>query len=92
MGDNERGGRPSDFPFPSTLKKSYEESEKELLASVKEKVLRGNSLSEILETVFKTFGDILTFDRMALAFLEDDGKRLVCKFARTKYKTVYMKE
>jgi len=92
MGDNERGDRASDFPFPSTLKKSYEESERELLSTVKERVLRGNSLSEILETVFKTFGDILTFDRMALAFLEEDGKRVVCKFARTKYKTVYMKE
>jgi len=92
MGDDERGDRPSDFPFPSTLKKSYEESERELLSTVKERVLRGNSLSEILETVFNTFGDILTFDRMALAFLEEEGKRVVCKFARTKYKTVYMKE
>lgn len=92
MGDNERRDRSSDFPFPSTLKKSYEESEKELLATVKERVLRGNSLSEILEAVFNTFGDILTFDRMALAFLEEDGKRVVCKFARTKYRTVYMKE
>lgn len=82
----------SDFPFPSSLRKSYEESERELLSSVKEKVLKGNSLSEILETVFNTFGDILTFDRMALAFLEEEGKRLVCKYVRTKYSTVYVKE
>lgn len=93
MGNDEKEDRTSsDFPFPSTLKKSYEESEKELLSTVKERVLRGNSLSEILETVFWTFGDILSFDRMALAFLEEDGKRVVCKFVRTKYQTIYMKE
>lgn len=93
MRDDERGNRSSsDFPFPSSLRKSYEESEAKLLATVKERVLRGNSLNEILETVFRTFGDILTFDRLALAFLEEDGKRLVCKFVRTKYQTVYVKE
>jgi signal transduction histidine kinase len=93
MAEDRRDGKfSSDFPSPPSLSKSYEELEKDLLEKIQEKVLSNFSLNDILETVFNSFGDILTFDRLALAFIENDGKRAICRFVRAKYSPVYVKE
>jgi signal transduction histidine kinase len=93
MDDRERGRiSGSDFPAPLSLQESLSQYEKETLDKIRVKVMSGYSLNDILNAVFESFGDFLTFDRMALAFLEEDGKRVVCKFVKTKYNPVYLKE
>jgi len=89
---NGGGNSGSDFPAPLALQESLNQLERQTLDKIRVKVLSGHSLNEILNAVFESFGDIFTFDRMALAFLEEDGKRVVCKFVKTKYSPVYLKE
>lgn len=89
--NNDEGVGP-DFPPPHELKKSYEEIERELIKDIEDKVFKGQSIKEILDTVFDSFSDILSYDRLALAFLEEEGKRVVCKYVKTKYNPVYLNE
>jgi signal transduction histidine kinase len=93
MDDRERGRiSGSDFPAPLALQDSLSQIEHDTLDKIRVKVLSGHSLNEILNAVFESFPDIMSFDRMALAFLEEEGKRVVCKFVKTKYTPIYLKE
>ena len=56
--------------------------EKEILDTVNQKVAGEASLDDLLEFLFDTIPDLYPCDRIGLAFLEDEGRRIVSQKSR----------
>lgn len=51
---------------------------------VTEKINAGRTLDEVLDQVFEEFSDLLPYDRIGLALLEEEGRLVVARWARSK--------
>ncbi len=62
------------------------------LAEVTEKVNAGLVLKEVLDFVYESFETLIPYDRIGLALLEADGRRLRARWARSKAPTLEITE
>lgn len=69
-----------------TLERKFEELT--ALARVTEQVNAGLLLDEVLEKVYASFRSFIPYDRIGFALLEDDGRMLRARWARTESKTL----
>ena len=71
---------------------SFSETEKSILESINLKVAGGNTLAQILDFVFEETKKLIPCDRMDVAFLEDNNRRMVLHSVKTVYSTVLLKK
>ncbi len=64
--------------------------EKKVLDTVNQKVAGEVSLDDLLEFLFDTIPDLYPCDRIGLAFLEDDGRRIVSQKSKALYQPVLL--
>lgn len=66
--------------------------EREVLDLVNRKVAAAESLEDILGFLLAATGDVCPCDRISLAFLEDDGRRLVSHCTQARYQPLLLKK
>ncbi len=73
------------------LKKTdtLKEHERVALEEINRKVTAAESFEKIVDYIFEATKDLFPCDRIAIAFLEDHGRRVVARAARTKYNDIY---
>ena len=65
--------------------------EKKILDNINQKVAGAESFDAIMDFLFETTKDIFPCDRIAVAFLEDNNRRVVARTARAKYSDLVLK-
>ncbi len=68
----------------------FSAEEKRILDTVNQKVAGEASLDDLLEFLFDTIRELYPCDRIGLAFLEDDGRRLVAQKHKALYQPVLL--
>jgi len=81
---------PLDFPPPGGLPARYDEAEQAAIETVTSRVLEGQSLEEVLDSLFDASSSLVPFDRIGVAFLEEGGLRAVCHYARARYEPLLL--
>jgi len=71
---------------------SFSGLEREILYQINLKVAGSRSLDEILDFIFEEIKKIIPCDRIDVAFIEDDNKRMVIQFVKSDYEPVYLKK
>ncbi len=74
--------------FPSDLRDGFSPEETAVLDSIQRRVGAADSLDAMMNMVFESTRKICPCDRIGLAFLEEDGRQMVCKWVRTLYEPV----
>ena len=64
--------------------------EAEVLDVVNRKVAAGRSLPEVMEFLFRATRDVCPCDRIGVAFLEEDGQRVVARWAGATYEPLHL--
>ncbi len=64
--------------------------EKAILRGINKRVADGLTLEEILDFIFNETIKIMPLDRLDVAFLEDDGSRLVLYYIKTTYPEIHL--
>lgn len=59
--------------------------ERSILLTINQKIAAKPSLNDVCDYLFETARGVIPFDRIGLAFLEEDGRRLVSHYARASY-------
>lgn len=81
-----------DFPQPGHLAENLTAMEQAALDEINSKVAAGNSLEEILRFIFEKAQAIIPCDRIGLAFLEEEGRRVVAHYAVARYEPLLLKK
>jgi hypothetical protein len=78
--------------LPPAIKDFVELSPEEnvVLGTVNQRVASGRNLADVMEFVFEATRPICPCDRLGLAFLDEDGARLVAHWARATYEPVLL--
>lgn len=66
--------------------------EREILDTVNRKVAAAESLDGVMSFVFEAGRDICPCDRIGLAFVEEDGRRVVARWAKARYEPLLLGE
>jgi hypothetical protein len=66
--------------------------EREVLDAVNERVAAGESLDAIMSFLFESTREVCPCDRISVAFIEDEGRRVVSNWTRTLYEPVLLDE
>lgn len=66
--------------------------EREFLDTVNRKVAAAESLDGVMSFVFEAGRDICPCDRIGLAFVEEDGRRVVARWAKARYEPLLLAE
>jgi signal transduction histidine kinase len=74
---------------PATLDLTAEE--RAILEQVNQKVAAAESLPQITDFLFEALRGISPTDRVSLAFVEEDGQRIVSSYTRTNYEAVLLR-
>lgn len=76
--------------LPAALREAIEFSAEEAaaLAEVNQRVAAGRTLSEVMDFLFEHTRGVFPCDRVALAFLDEDGERVVSHWLRADYEGV----
>ena len=69
---------------------SLSKREQDVLALVNRKVAAGESLDAVLTVLFDATREVCPCDRIGLAFVEDDGQRVVSRWARASYEPLLL--
>jgi signal transduction histidine kinase len=64
--------------------------EREILRTINEKIAAKPSLNDVCDYLFDTTRALIPFDRIGLAFVEEDGQRLVSHYARADYQPLLL--
>jgi len=64
--------------------------ERAVLRTINEKIAAKPSLNDVCDFLFETTGTLIPFDRLGLAFMEEDGRRLVSQYARADYQPLLL--
>ena len=64
--------------------------EREELRIINQKIAAKPSLNDVCDFLFETTQALIPFDRIGLAFLEEDGRRLVSHYARAVYQPLLL--
>lgn len=80
------------IPLPSdgALPRDFSPEEILILDQVNRKVAAAESLKSIVDFLFDSTHDIFPCDRIGLAFLEDDGRRVASHYARALYEPLLL--
>jgi signal transduction histidine kinase len=84
--------RTIDFPRPGDLDENFTALERAALSEINSQVAAGNSLEEILNFIFEKAQAIIPCDRLGIAFLEDEGRRVVAHYAVSRYEPILLKK
>ena len=84
--------RAVDFPRPGDLDENFTAMERAALSEINSKVAAGNSLEAILAFIFEKAQSIIPCDRIGLAFLEEEGRRVVAHYAIARYEPLLLKK
>jgi len=68
----------------------FSPDERRILDLVNRKVAAGRSLDDVMGFVFETTREILPSDRLGLSFVEEDGRRVVARWARASYEPLLL--
>lgn len=82
-----------EFVDPGRMKvrdADFSSQERRILDEVNRRVASGQSLDSVMNFVFDTTRDIFPCDRIGLAFLQDDGRRVVAYWARAQYEPLVL--
>ncbi len=77
-----RPGEPEPFP----------PEEQAVLDHINQKIAAALSLGQLMEFLFDAIRNLCPCDRLGLAFLEDDGRRVVAHWARAQYEPLCLKQ
>lgn len=66
--------------------------EETVLEFINSRVTAAKSLSDILDFLFEEIGQIIPCDRLDIAFVEDDEKRMVLHYVKARYSPIYLLE
>jgi len=61
------------------------EPERRVLRAVNQRVAALPTLDDVIDMLFERTADIFPFDRIGLSFVEEDGRRVVSRYARASY-------
>jgi signal transduction histidine kinase len=64
--------------------------ERSALLTINQKIAAKPSLNDVCDYLFETTQEVIPFDRIGLAFLEEQGGRLVSHYARAKYEPLLL--
>jgi signal transduction histidine kinase len=64
--------------------------ERAVLLTINEKIAAKPSLNDVCDYLFETTRSLIPFDRIGLAFIEDEGHRLVSQYARADYEPLLL--
>jgi hypothetical protein len=70
----------------------FPEDEQAILDNVNDKVAAKASLGELMEFLFGAVQELYPCDRIGLAFLDDDGRRITAHWTKALYQPVLLKE
>lgn len=68
----------------------FSSEERRVLDLVNQKVAAGRSLDDVMGFVFETTREILPSDRLGLSFVEENGRRVVARWARASYEPLLL--
>ncbi len=68
----------------------FSPEERKILGRINDRVAGGKSLTEILDYIFIEANLIIPCDRLDMAFVEDDDRRMVLRYVKARYKPVYL--
>lgn len=66
-------------------------AETTVLDHVNAKIAAGASLDDVMNFLFDTIHTVIPCDRLGLAFLEDDGRRVIAHWARATYEPLWLR-
>ncbi len=69
---------------------AFDSDEQAALDRINRKVAAGRSLAEMLDLLFDETREVMPCDRIGMAFLDDDGARLVAHWARATYEPLLL--
>lgn len=69
---------------------NFSHDEKSILDTINMKVAGGNSLAQVLDFIFDETRKLIPCDRMDVAFVEDNGRRMVLQSVKTVYQPVLL--
>jgi hypothetical protein len=72
--------------------RSFTWEEKEILDTVNQKVAGEASLDDLLEFLFDTIRELYPCDRIGLAFLDDEDRRIVSQHCKALYEPLYLRQ
>lgn len=72
------------------IKEPLSPEEEEILSEVNEQVQHAESLDEVMNFLFEAVKSISPTDRLGLAFVEEDGKRIVEHWAKARYEPLLL--
>jgi hypothetical protein len=76
--------------FEGAEEEHFPEDEQAILDNVNDKVAAKASLGELMEFLFDAVQELYPCDRIGLAFLDDDGRRIVAHLAKALYQPVLL--
>ena len=74
----------------SGVTRPFTQAERIILDTVNQKVAGEASLDDLLEFLFDTIPDLYPCDRIGLAFVEDDGRRIVSRKSKALYEPLLL--
>ncbi|HNU67938.1 MAG TPA: hypothetical protein PKG82_02205, partial [Myxococcota bacterium] len=69
---------------------AFDAGEQEILDVLNRKVASGDSLDSVMDFLYETSHGVWPCDRIGLAFVEDDGRRVTSRWVRAEYEPVIM--
>lgn len=80
------------YPDPNGIRDGEDlgPEERSILSHVNRKVAGGNSLEEVVDFLFEETKTLMPCDRIAVAFLEEEGSRLVLYYVRAGYEPLFL--
>jgi len=76
---------------PESARGGWEAGEQALLDTINQKVAAAESLEGVMDFVFDSVRQLDSSDRLGLAFVEEDGQRVVAHWARATYEPLMLK-
>ncbi len=71
---------------------TFSPEEISVLDRVNQKIAAGQSLDDVMNFVFDATREIIPCDRLGLAFVEDDGRRVIAHWARATYAPLLLRD
>jgi len=78
--------------WAGTHARAFDAQEQEVLDHVNQQIAGEASLDDVLDFLFEVIRDLYPCDRIGLAFLEDDGRRIVARKSRANYEPVLLQD
>ncbi|WP_306600293.1 GAF domain-containing sensor histidine kinase [Geothrix sp. 21YS21S-2] len=72
--------------------RAFDAQEQEVLDHVNREIAGESSLDDILDFLFQGIRELYPCDRIGLAFIEDEGRRIVAHRSRANYEPILLKE